>query len=156
MFPIGLLNLVNGFSNFPVIYVINSCLQKNDKITACISLFVGLASFLSHLAENHKHNLPGVLGLNPRQSYLLNRIDVLGALLTSMRAMVIYHNRYGFSLNYFYMNIKFTYLLLPAIILNILSERLPIIANNPILFTLTHSTWHITIFSLFNYFINDY
>lgn len=150
-----ILNIINGLSNFPVIYVIHSSLQQGDRITAGVSLFVGLGSLFSHLGENHKHNLPGILGLTHHQSYLLNRIDVLGATLTFMRSLMIYYNSYGLNLYYFYINPNFTKLLLLAGTLNLISERVPIIANNPLLFTMVHSTWHIMSFTLLNYFLNN-
>ena len=146
-------NIVNALSNYPVLNVIHTSLKRQDYVTASIGIFIGIASPLSHIAEKHKHGLPGVFNITKHQSYLLNRLDVLGATMTFARAIYLYYINYGCSLDYFANNPTFTGLLLVAGAMNLISEKIPYIANDHLLYTITHSTWHILIFTLLNTFL---
>jgi hypothetical protein len=88
-------NIINAVSNYPVINVINTSIQRNDYITAGIGIFIGISSPLSHIAETHKHGLHGVFNITKYQSYLLNRLDVLGATMMFARAIYLYYINYG-------------------------------------------------------------
>ena len=156
MFHPRLYNIINAFSNLTAVDTLITCLQQKDYTTVFCIIFAALSSFFSHLAENHKHNLPGVLGLTPRQSYILNRIDVLAVSVTIAKMIVIYYHRYGTSLFYFKIHPKFTLLLLIALILNLASERVPVIAENPAYYSWCHSTWHILIFILVREFLINF
>lgn len=148
-------NIVNAASNLPVVGVIKTSLSNKDYLTFGCALFIGIASPLSHLAENHKHGLAGVLGVSEKTSYLLNRMDVAAALTMFLRSLFIYYNRYGLDPTFFSKHKNFTMLLLIAGGLNLISERIPSVANNKIMYTITHSTWHFMIFSLFEYFLKQ-
>jgi len=150
----GFLNFINGISNFPVIFVIRSCTARGDYLTAWIVCNAGFASMISHFAENHKHNLPGMFNITQKASYLLNRIDVFWAITTAIRFLYIWHARYGFTLIYARQNPLFSILLINSLLLNVISERMPKIANNPLTFTITHSIWHVSIFTLLKHFID--
>jgi hypothetical protein len=149
---LNFLNFINGISNFPVIPLIASCMEHGDYLTAWIVTNAGLASMISHFAENHKHNLPGILNLTPRHSYVLNRIDVFWAIVTATRFLYILYSNHGLTL--VQERPVFSTLLVVSLLLNIISERIPFVANNPVLFTIVHSAWHVSIFTLLRYFVN--
>ena len=77
-------NLFLALTNLPILYPIWRSYQENDLLTFYLLCFLGVASFLSHLVENHKHSMRGI-GFSPRFSYFLNRLDVLGSLLLAAR-----------------------------------------------------------------------
>lgn len=92
-------NIVVALSNFPAVYPIYHAYCQGDILTTSIVAYVATASFVSHLFENHKHGMPGVLSLwnihpNTKISYILNRLDVLGAGLTILRFGSLYYDRY--------------------------------------------------------------
>ena len=82
-------NIIVALSNFTVYYPIIKSYLNKDYITCVCLLYVTLGSFFSHLFECHKHGMSG-LGLNKEISYLLNRIDVSGAIILSIRLLYLY------------------------------------------------------------------
>ena len=64
-------------------------------ITFYCILYVSVLSFISHLVENHKHDMPGV-GFPKKFSYIMNRLDVLGCLIVLYRLVDLYITKYGY------------------------------------------------------------
>ena len=56
-------NVIVALSNYPAILPINTALDNRDFGTFAVINFVATASFISHLFENHKHGMPGVLNI---------------------------------------------------------------------------------------------
>ena len=81
-------NLIVALTNTPVIYPILISLKAKDYLTIFSLIFVGTFFFLSHLVENHKHGMPGI-GLSSDISYILNRLDVIGVFIVTLRMMYI-------------------------------------------------------------------
>lgn len=148
------LNLILAFSNFPAVFCAYRLYHSKDIFSLMSLIFVTTFSFLSHLLQNDKHNLIGYYPVSKNTSYYLNKLDVLGVIILLIRIGMVYHNRYGFDLKFFEKHKKFTFLLLISGISNIISEKYPPIANDPSLFTLIHAFWHISIFSLLDYFLS--
>jgi hypothetical protein len=133
-------NLIVAFTNITVILPIITALQNKDHLTAVIIGFTGIASFISHLFENHKHNMPGIYPVSKKCSYILNRFDVFGVFLIGLRFAYMYYQKYNMTLN---MEIL-PYL--SVIALNLLSEY---DKYNPALKTryiVLHSLWHLSAF----------
>ena len=53
-------NIFMALTNFTVVKPLNSSYKKKDYITFIIILYLGLASFISHLIMNDKHGMPGL------------------------------------------------------------------------------------------------
>ena len=144
-------NLLVAFSNFPALNVIKSAYDCGDLITTSIVTFVALASFTSHLFECHKHGMPG-LGLSTQVSYILNRMDFTGAVLTGLRFGYLYYMKYGMSYDILLQNKLLVCIAIVGAILNIISEY---DQNNPNLkwiYIPTHMAWHIIVFSCMDIF----
>lgn len=148
-----MLNLVTALSNAAAYNAIYNSYIFKDWLTMVLIIFAALMSFISHLVENHKHNLVGFNLVSPLTSYILNRFDVFGVILLMLRVIVMYYKKYGFSLLYFIHYPRNAVLLIFAVILNLLSEKNNFIANDSLYFTLIHSAWHVLIFYLLNQFI---
>lgn len=150
-------NILVALSNITCIYPIYIAWMHRDRATAYVISFVAVASFISHLVENHKHNMPGI-GFTKKVSFWLNRMDVLGCMITTLRFLQIFHLRYAFSVNAIRHNklIFFSYCL-PFILLAI-SENKPD-KHNPkkrTLYIATHSIWHLTIFATMGHFLTKF
>ena len=89
-------NFIVAISNFPAILPIYTSIINNDLTTTVAILFVALASFFSHIVENHKHGMPGI-GYSMQTSYFLNRLDVLGCFFVVLRLSYIFYEKYGIS-----------------------------------------------------------
>ena len=137
-------NILVAITNFPVLYPIKVCIKSGDYLTASTFLFVGLASFFSHLVENHKHDMPGILGISPETSYLLNRLDVLGVCLVLARVSYLY-------LSSIFLHLDLLALFLLSSCFNLLSEYSGTVKNR---YIVLHSIWHISIFCLSGIFLN--
>jgi len=148
-------NLIVALSNFPCIYPISRSILQKDYLTTSIISFVASASFFSHLVENHKHGMPGI-GFSKKISYFLNRIDVLGCLLVSLRFSQLYYLKYGLSVDVILKNkLSFMMLCLPFIFLRIseYDKYNPKLKN---IYIITHSIWHMTIFRTMEIFLSKY
>lgn len=133
----GLDNLPTTISNLLMLWPIRLAYRNNDILTVfCIS-FVMFFSFVSHLVENHKHNMNGI-GVSKKISYLLNRLDVLGCILVISRFLYLMYE-YEFDITP-----DDIFNILIAVTINIISE----IDKNNINFKWKHyiplhSLWHI-------------
>jgi hypothetical protein len=148
-------NLLVAFSNFPCVYPISQSYDKGDYLTTSVIAFVSIASFVSHLIENHKHGMPGI-GFSKKVSYYSNRLDVLGCVLAGSRFAYLYYAKYGLPIDIILAN-KLTFLLLtgPVILLKISEYD----KYNPKLkyrYIITHSIWHMSIFMAMNYFLSTF
>lgn len=146
-------NFIVAFSNLPVLLPIRESWKQGDTLTATTIGFVGLASFISHLAENHKHGMPGI-GLSKQVSYFLNRLDVLGCFLTGTRLGYLYYMKHGITI---YPIAKrdiicasFAFLLLKISECDKYNSKLKWI------YIPLHSLWHISIFMIMNRFVKVY
>ena len=148
-------NVVVAASNFTCVYPLWKSISVGDYVTSGVLSFVAGASIVSHLAENHKHGMPGI-GWSKRTSYILNRLDVLGCLLTAGRLGYMYYSRYGLTLSPM-MDDK---LLLATSLIAFGFLRISEFdkSSDPQLRTLymvTHSIWHVTIFKLIGCFLGQ-
>ena len=147
-------NIIVALTNYPALKAIDTAFGNNDPLTALLIGFAGSASFISHLVENHKHNMPGFFpNCSHKTSYLLNRVDVLGVVVLGIRVTSLYYHHYGISPIFFTRYPVFTGCLLLSCGLNLISERWDYVASRKKLFILTHSLWHLSIFSLLNIFL---
>lgn len=96
-------NIIVAVSNLPCLYPLYLTYKHNDWLTFGCITFVSVASFVSHLIENHKHGMPGV-GYSRRASYIWNRLDVLGCVLVISRLTMLYYYKYGVNLMTVYNN----------------------------------------------------
>ena len=147
-------NFITAVTNItcciPIYY---SYINSDIKTMVAISL-VSIASIISHLAENHKHGMPGCLNMTHQQSFLLNRLDVLGCLVTIMRFGYLYWKKYSWSLSPLLKNpIRLLCLIAPIILLRI-SEYDNMNKNLRPRYLFFHSLWHLTIFPSMAYFLN--
>ena len=139
----NILNIIVAISNLPVIYPILTSINNNDYITASIITFVGLGSSISHLFESHKHGMVG-FNMPVNYSYILNRIDILGVILTSLRLLYLWYNR-GFTYDIFNTNIIIHTLI--AFSYSIISEYDKTKYTRTI-YVISHVLWHISAFTL--------
>ena len=142
-------NLINAFTNFPFIFAAKAA----DPITRKFIFAAGVSSAIYHLFENHKHNIHGITTVSRQTSYYLNRLDVLSANMLIIRMLHVYYTRYGFTGEYFTNHPWFSMFLLGSFSCNLISEYYPPIANKPALYTIVHSTWHLSVFMLVWHFV---
>ncbi|AYV85002.1 MAG: hypothetical protein Satyrvirus2_13 [Satyrvirus sp.] len=146
-------NFVVAFSNLPCIYPIIKSIINRDYITAAAITFVSIASFVSHLVENHKHGMPGI-GFSKKTSYILNRFDVLGCVLVIFRFDYLFYQRNMFSYEFFLKHkIFFICACIPPILL-IISEYDKYNPKLKYRYIITHSIWHASIFVLMGKFLS--
>ncbi len=129
-------NLSLALSNIFVLYPINRALNNNDIITAIVLANVGWWSAISHLVENHKHNMPGI-GLSKGASYWLNKADVFSVVIVIIRMLMI--------IDYTVIFDRIPHVIIVCII-NLLSEM-------DIMYVLLHNIWHITVYLLMGHMI---
>lgn len=141
-------NILVAFSNFYGIYPIITSYMHNDLITLSIVLNVVTMSFLSHLFEVHKHNMPGFIIRSNELSYFLNKLDVLGVILVFVRCLFLFDKIF---IIHIYDNYK--YHLIGALIFNLISEY---DKESKYFYIITHICWHILIFYLMDIILNDY
>lgn len=145
-------NIITAVTNIVCILPIYRALQNQDVLTALVITTVGLASTISHLAENHKYGMPGVLGVTQRTSWILNQMDIAAELLTLCRLLFLYLLIYGWSLTPFYVNpVECMSMLSPLTLLRISSYNNQNAQWKPI-YLVCHNLWHITVFySIYHY-----
>lgn len=147
-------NLIVALTNYTCVYPIYTSISNNDYTTTLCITFVALFSFLSHLVENHKHNMPGI-GVSKKWSIILNKLDVLGCWIVIIRICCLYCVIHGFDFNIL---LKNYYLLLVYVnLLIILKESETDVHNKNLKFgyILLHSVWHLCVFMLLNQFLMD-
>lgn len=143
-------NIIVAFSNLPCLLPIYTSIYNNDLFTAIPIVSVSLFSFVSHLIENHKHGMPGI-GLSTKISYFANRLDVISCIAVILRMLFIYYQRYGLVLHN---NCFFLSLLMSFVILQI-SEYDKYNAKLRNRYIVCHYIWHISIFLLMQYFLEN-
>jgi len=148
-------NLIVAFSNIPCLWSISQAFRNNDLLTAGIIANVGLASFLSHLVENHKHGMPGI-GFSNKISYYLNRMDVAGCIFVISRLLYLYYHKYGCNLNPIVDDLQLCTLLLVSLHLLRISEFDKYNPELKYIYIATHSFWHISIFTTMNLFLSRF
>ena len=144
-------NLPTTITNLLFLLPISKAYHHNDYLTASAISAVGTASFISHLVENHKHGMPGMIDVSKNTSYFLNRLDIFGCVIVALRF------GYIFITNWKRMRISRmeVILTLSALICNMASEydkhnsRLKYCLYIPL-----HSIWHIMAAMLMNTFLN--
>jgi hypothetical protein len=115
--------------------------------------FVTIASIVSHLAENHKHGMIGLFDVSQHTSWLLNRLDVIGSILTIGRLSYLYYIKYG--LNIIPNTIQWCLMLSPLIFLRI-SEYDKYNAELRDMYLVTHSIWHLSVFISMDYYLKNF
>lgn len=151
-------NLIVAISNIPALYPILISFKNKDNITFLCIVYVALASFISHLFENHKHGMHGIGYLNVNQdiSYILNRLDVIGCIIVMIRFSYLYYSRYGLLLDPIIENGLYFISLICSFGLNKLSEYDKYNPNLKSTYIVTHSIWHISIFYLMGQFLSKF
>lgn len=145
-------NILVALSNAPAFCPIYRSIFNEDYWTSFVLIFVTLASFTSHLVENHKHGMPGI-GFSKNISYFLNRLDVLGCFIVIFRLVYLYWIRYNLNLIFLYNDIIIFYCLPFTLTLLFISEYDKYNAKLQSLYLVTHILWHITVFLLMDYFL---
>lgn len=143
-------NLVVAITNITVILPLYSMYLKGDYVTFFCVFYVGLASFISHLFENHKHCMPGIYKISSRNSYRLNRLDVLGVILVGFRFIILFYQMKNKIMQILIDNMDLIYKLLILISLNLYSESDKHNPNFKTKYIISHSLWHIGIFIYIN------
>lgn len=147
-------NIIVAATNITCIAPIYTAICHGDIITAAALTFVSIASFTSHLVENHKHGMKGI-GTSKKTSYFLNRLDVIGCWLVISRFAYLFLEKYGFSTDIYFAN-KYTFLMYIIPYLFGISEY---DKYNPTLktrYVICHGVWHLSIFIGMNHFLNKF
>lgn len=149
----SILNLIVASSNIPAVYPLYVSLLHSDYLTFGAIAFVSTFSFLSHLFENHKHGMNGIKFVTTSKSfsYILNRLDVLGCILTAMRYIQIIIELDGLFID----KINKIFLTQPALLsmmftgltLNMVSEHDKYNPKLRTFYVITHSFWHLIAFT---------
>ena len=132
---INMENIVVACSNFYAIFPIVANINKGYYFQACIISFSAISSFIYHLFEKNKHNMPGMsICRDDWYQILFINIDRLAAI----SAVIIYASNYHVLINYWYF-------LLLALFILLLSEydrhkKFPYIP--------LHIIWHFSAFHL--------
>lgn len=136
-----LLNILLALTNVIGLIPVYSCYVRGDIPTALILFYTVTFSFLSHLVENHKHDMIGI-GLSRRHSYILNRLDVLFCFITLFRFLQVYN---------IFRDYRFVTFTLKLLIINLISEYY----TPRHMYVITHSIWHVGIYLLMNNIVNS-
>jgi hypothetical protein len=145
-------NIIMAFTNYTVIYPIYTTFINGDKITAIIFVLMGLASFFSHLVENHKHGMIGI-GFSKYYSYILNRIDVIFCYIVIFRLLYLYCLKNGLDITHLLDNkSKIFYIFISILFLRI-SEYDKYNKKLKLMYMITHSIWHISIYLHIDFFL---
>ena len=78
-------NLIVALTNFPALLSIKKTLLHDDYKTCGILIFLTTWSVISHLIQNHKHNMPGIGNFSISTSKLTNYLDIVGSVLIGFR-----------------------------------------------------------------------
>ena len=140
------MNWIVALSNFPCLYPLWRA--KGDWWTFATISFVSIASFISHLAENHKHNMPGALDVSKQCSYFLNRLDEFGCVLTIARFSQLYYYKYGL---YHQGVVEHPFLVLSALFAFICLKISAFLDGKP--YVVMHSVWHIAIMIIMGHYL---
>jgi hypothetical protein len=134
------LNFITAFSNVACLVPLAYIYEKKDYVTFSSLLFLFGASFSSHLIENHKHGM-GIPTHSKKLSYILNKLDVAGAVLLATR-MAFVHMPVVY---------KLTWVDALATVLTgcigYVSE-MDKTSNSKRSYIILHSSWHIGVFAL--------
>lgn len=139
-------NIIVAVSNIPALLSISLSLEHNDYITAFSILFVFIGSVVSHLLENHKHGMPGILNVSPTTCYLWCKVDVSGCLIVGSRFIYLLYSKN--CIDIFYNNQYMIYWLITALSFNLISEYDKYNSNRKYIYIPCHIMWHINIFML--------
>lgn len=148
-------NILVALSNFPAVCPILLSYYKKDYTTCTLIIFVTLASFFSHLTENHKHGMSGI-GFSEKQSYFMNRLDVTACALVSIRFLYLYYKKYGHDINILLKNKKIIFLYLVPLLFLIISEfdKYNVTLKNR--YIITHIIWHLSVFMVLDDFLSRF
>jgi hypothetical protein len=118
--------------------------SRNDKWTFIAIGFAAGASFTSHLFQSHKHGMVG-FNCNPKISYILDCIDIFCAILLIVRIFYILQ---------WSILIQFIMPISICGLFNLVSEY-DKSEKSKRFFLLTHSIWHISIFTMIHFLLLD-
>lgn len=136
----NILNILVAFTNITAIISIITSYKAHDYTTMILIICASFASFVSHLFESHKHGMVG-FGCSQQYSYVLNRIDVVMAVLLVVRVLYCIITCKPINI----LDAKLTFITLTAVFFVLVSEvdKSP---STQVLFVITHSVWHLLIF----------
>ena len=149
------LNYITAISNITCYFPIVATYRRKDYLTCGALCFVSAASFVSHLFETHKHDMSGIMPVSKTTSYFLNRIDVLGCSIISIRLLYLFLIKMENKKIIFQMMKHYKTLLLcslPLLLLTI-SETDKLNPRLRTRYVITHSLWHLTVFPAINYLL---
>ena len=137
----GIGNLILSFSNILIVPCLTLTWNVQDYYTFYIALFIGSASFISHLFQN-KYN--GLWGFNASVTtfIVLNTLDVIGAWVTVSRVCYLYVNTYGLVFDGFLVDPVFLGLFFAALCFGMYTS---LNRNDEVFFVWLHSMWHILV-----------
>lgn len=144
------LNTFVAVSNITCMHPLMTSYRARDYITFLCLLFVSSASFVSHLFENHKHGMVGHPDVSQYASWVMNRFDVAGCVITTIRLLYLGINMYG-GVIYGLKNIQYLGL---ALVIKIISEYDKTAASQSI-YVMYHSIWHMLIFIVIDMYLRD-
>ncbi len=148
-------NLFMSLNNFLCVLPIWKSWEKGDYITTITISFVSTMSIISHLAENHKHGMPGLLGLSKSASYYANRLDVFGSILTNIRFVWLYYQKYKLSIKPILENKS----LLIAFLLSGACMKISEYDNQNVSlkprYLVLHGLWHLSIYPIMHSFLTN-
>lgn len=132
-------NLIVASTNCLAYFPIITSFNQEDYLTCFLLVFVATASFISHLVQNHKHDMPGMFDFSHNISIWTNYLDILGCILVVNRLLHLFYERWKWNKEL----ILIIYHFVLAYALNLVSENT--ISKNT--FIICHSLWHLLIFT---------
>ena len=136
-------NLVVAFSNIFFIFPMYLSLKNSDYLTWASVTFVAFASFISHLVENHKHNMSGPPCLSEKISRKIslqtNFMDRIAVFFVSLRFVILYY-----TYDFYVPNNEFLLIMITAMIGLLGQCEIPI-EYKWIHYIPLHSMWHILV-----------
>jgi hypothetical protein len=149
-------NLITTVTNITCVFPIARSIIQKDWITAGVIGFVAIASAVSHLVENHKHGMVGFFQVDPHTSWLLNRVDVFGSIMTIGRLLYLYYKKYDMNLVPMKSRpIEWFLMLLPIVFLRI-SEYDKYNKELRSMYLVTHNIWHLSVFLSMDYYLKNF
>lgn len=146
----GRWNLLTTATNLLALYPLSIAYRSHDTITCGLIGGAMSASMISHLVQSHKHGMWG-FGINPKVSYALDLIDIVGALALTARVGYMAYKWYlkGNNVSYLLLGLAVCYGAM------LISESDHTVATKK-RFLLFHNIWHLGIFTLLGIFLSRY
>lgn len=146
----GRWNLLTTATNLVALYPLSLAYRSNDMLTCGLIGGAMTASMISHVLQSHKHGMWG-FGTRPKVSYILDLIDIVGALALTARVGYLGYQWYGKGNDLKYLLAGFS----GCYIAMLISESDYTVATKK-RFLLFHNIWHVGIFIVLGMFLSNY